>query len=85
MFPIHCSHLAQRFCCFPGVFKMDLTSTGMKFVTPIEWTYGGHHACTGAPPNDYSVSGTKQVVSGRCGGYCGGCSANNLKLKPEEC
>ena len=57
----------------------------MKFVTPIEWAYGGYHACTGGPPNDYSVSPTKQVVRGRCGGYCGSCSAKNLKVKPEEC
>ena len=64
---------------------MDLTGTGMRFVTPIDWAYGGHNACTGGPPNEYSVSSTKQVVSGRCGGYCGSCSAKNLMVEPEGC
>ena len=64
---------------------MDLTGTGMKFVTPIDWEYLGWRGCTGNIPNQYSVSATKQVVSGRCGGYCGGCKAKRLKLKPEGC
>ena len=71
---------------FPsGTFKMDLTGTGMRFVTPINWSYTGFRACSGNTPNDYSVSATKQVVSGRCGGYCGSCEAKDLYIKPEGC
>ncbi|CAB3995954.1 GON domain, partial [Paramuricea clavata] len=67
------------------VFKMDLTGTGMMFVTPIDWRYGGYHGCSGNTPNQYSVSSTKQVVSGRCGGFCGSCWARTLSVKPEGC
>ena len=71
---------------FPsGVFKMDLTGTGMRFVTPITWSYAGYHSCSGNTPNGYSVSATKQVVSGRCGGYCGSCAPKALYVEPEGC
>ena len=68
-----------------GIFKMDLTGTGMRFVTPIDWSYTGNRACSGNTPNDYTVSSTKQRVSGRCGGRCGGCAARSLVLKPINC
>ena len=64
---------------------MDLTDTGMRFDTPIDWEYVAHHSCRGSLPNQYSVSATKQVVSGRCGGYCGKCNAKSLKVEPEGC
>ena len=64
---------------------MDLTGTGMKFVTPIHWKYAGYRSCTGSLPSQYSVSATKQVVSGRCGGYCAECNAKSLKVELEGC
>ena len=64
---------------------MDLTGTGMRFVMPITWSYTGHRSCSGNTSNGYSVSATKQVVSGRCGGYCGSCVANRLYVEPEGC
>ena len=64
---------------------MDLTGTGMRFVTPIDWAYQGYRACSYKTPDQYSVSTNKQVVSGRCGGFCGSCWAKTLIVEPEGC
>ena len=64
---------------------MNLTGTGLRFVTPIYWKYGGYPNCQGHQPINYKIDSEDQVVSGNCGGYCGGCHAPNLALKIIGC
>ena len=64
---------------------MDLTGTGLRFHTPIDWKYAGHPNCQGIQPNNYAINSKKQIVSGNCGGYCGDCHARNLMLELEGC
>ena len=64
---------------------MDLTNTGFVFQTPISWKYRGYPtSCQGIQPNNYKVVG-KKIVSGNCGGFCGECYAENLKVDIEDC
>ena len=64
---------------------MDLTGTGLRFVTPIFWKYHGHPDCAGKQPVDYKIDGSRQVVSGNGGGFCGGGDATSLALEVIGC
>jgi hypothetical protein len=65
---------------------MDIQGTGLYFLTPIKWHYGGWPAeCAGQQPLNYNISVEKQIVSGNCGSRCGKCEAEDLHLKVEGC
>lgn len=65
---------------------MDIRDTDLYFATPIQWEQRGWPSeCAQHQPLNYIISEQKQVVSGNCGARCGGCMAQDLYLKIEEC
>eukprot|EP00118_Oscarella_pearsei_P025899 m.308995 g.308995 ORF g.308995 m.308995 type:complete len:1646 (+) comp45241_c0_seq1:82-5019(+) len=62
--------------CPMGTFKIDLRKTGLKLDSRNEWVEQG-----GDTVKDIKVSEDDEVVSGRCGGFCGQCRLKNSRLK----
>ncbi|EDO27330.1 predicted protein [Nematostella vectensis] len=72
--------------CHKGRFNIDLTGTGLRVRSDIEWEQWGspkipHRLLSYRKSDD----GTK--VFGECGGSCGGCTPKNerLYLEPARC
>jgi len=62
--------------CPQGTFKLNLTDTGISLDPSVTWRNSGYFV---SKKIDKSADGS--VVVGRCGGYCGMCTPNELKVR----
>ncbi|XP_065066559.1 A disintegrin and metalloproteinase with thrombospondin motifs 9-like [Rhopilema esculentum] len=62
--------------CPQGSFKMNLTDTGLSLDPSVSWRSSGYFVS-----QQVKKYMDGRVVIGRCGGYCGMCSPNELKVR----
>lgn len=70
----HIYHLTYTWCFNSyslGSFSIDLRGTGLKLRSPAIWTLVARPA--GIRIQDFQVRNNSQVISAKCGGYCGKC------------
>lgn len=72
--------------CRKGVFKIDLTNTGLQINGPKKWV------STGSPKDEHRItqftnSKDWTTVSAHCGGSCAECEPEegHIRVKPEMC